>query len=201
MLKKIILLFIIAFLFTNCIELYGQEIKNDSKSLTKQENNPRKIVYGFNLGNLEFLGNTTFIDISPYIGYYIYPRLLIGFAPAYVYYRESNGNAHNSSNIYSLRVSSMYKILENIGKNLAFKSNLGIFVQAEYEALNLDRDFSNNNSSIRVNRYWLNGILIGGGLCQPIGKKSFFNLGVLYNFLSDKRSPYDNPLIRFGFYF
>jgi hypothetical protein len=201
MLNKIKLLFIIAFLFTTCIKLCGQEIKDESKAVTKQENNPRKIVYGFNLGNLEFLGNTTFIDISPYIGYYVCPRLLIGFAPAYIYYRESNYNVSNSSNMYSLRVSSIYKILENIGKNLAFKSNLGIFMQTEYESLNLDRDFSNNNSSTRVNRYWLNGILIGGGLSQPTGKISFFNLGVLFNILADKRSPYNNPLIRFGFYF
>jgi hypothetical protein len=201
MLKKNQLFIIIISLFVFYFKLYGQETKDGSKTEKKKESKSQKIAYGFNLGSLEFLGNTTFIDVSPYIGYYVYPKLLIGFAPAYIYYRESNNNVKNSSHFFALRTSIIYKALENIGKNLAFKSNLGIFVQAEYEALNLDRNFSNNNSSSRVNRYWLNGMLLGGGLCQPIGKKSFFNLGVFFNFLADKRSPYDNPLIRFGFYF
>ena len=124
MYKKIEILLIITFLFAFYVKLYGQETKTDSKTETKKESNSRKIIYGFNLGSLEFLGNTTFIDISPYFGYYFFPRVLIGFAPAYVYYRESNGNVHNSSNIYGLRVSSIYNILQNLGKNLAFKSNL-----------------------------------------------------------------------------
>lgn len=81
------------------------------------------------------------------------------------------------------------------------KQNFGIFTQVEYEALNLDHDFSNTTTNERVSRFWLNGILLGGGLKQSIGKRSSFNISILDNILANKKTPYDNPVIRIGFFF
>jgi hypothetical protein len=94
-----------------------------------------------------------------------------------------------------------YTVLDNIGKNLASKSNFGIFTHVEYELLNLDRDLSNQLSRERVKRFWLPGLLVGIGVKQNFGKNSFFSISILYNVIATSKTPYDNPVLRVGLYF
>ena len=199
--KLILINSLILITFSATAQKEADKPKSD-KDQEKPE--PSKLVFGGNFG-LE-IGSITFIDISPTVGYYFRPRLLYGLGATYQYLNErylftGTHDENVSSNIFGFRTFAIYTIFDNIGKSLTMKQNFGIFVQAEYEALNLDHDFSNTSTNERVNRFWLNGILLGGGLKQTIGKRSSFNISILFNILANKKTPYDNPVVRIGFFF
>ena len=176
----------------------AQEKKSDQKENTKKASILDRFVFG---GNIALqVGTVTLIDISPNVGLIITPKILAGFGASYEYYNDSYYSKF-SSNIFGIRTFAEYIILSNIGKNLPVKANFAIFSHLEYEALNLDRDFSNKLSIDKVNRFWLNGLLIGGGIKQPVGKHNSFNILILFNVLADSRTPYQNPMVRIGFYF
>jgi hypothetical protein len=176
----------------------AQEKKTVEKEIPKKENIWNNFIFG---GNLALqVGTVTLIDVSPNVGYIITPRLVAGLGASYEYYKDSY-YSNFSSNIFGIRTYTEYILLNNIGKNLPVKANFAIFSHVEYEALNLDRDFSNTKSIGKVGRFWLNGILLGGGIKQPVGKHTSFNIAILYNINADARTPYENPIIRIGFYF
>jgi hypothetical protein len=190
-LKFVSLLFAI-FLISNTISISGQEKKEEKKT------GKDRFVFGGNVG-LQF-GTITSFDISPIAGYYITNRLLWTLSPTYQYYREKYLGKGFSASIFGGRTGAIYYIV-NIGQNLRIKSDFSLFGQAEYEALNLDRDFSDYTHLSKVSRYWLNGILVGGGVRQGLGKSSSFSISILYNFLANNKTPYDNPVLRIGFFF
>ena len=191
---------ILAFLIVIALESSFM-LAQEKKEVQKKEKKADKIVIGGIIG-LQF-GTITSVDISPVAGYNITPKVLISIGLSYRYYRESYFSAVFSSNIFGLRSGISYTFLDNIGKNLAVKTNFGLYAHLEYELLNLDRDFSSTSqtSSVRVKRFWLPGVLIGGGIKQPIGNSGFFNLAVLYNIIANDRTPYDNPFLRIGIFF
>jgi len=201
---KLIQLYFIALLliygnFINTSLIYSQEKKPDKKDEPQKKSIGSNFVFGGNIG-LQ-IGTVTFIDISPNLGYFIKPNLIAGIGTTYQFYHQSYYNAKFSSSIYGGRIFCEYIIIQNIKKVLPVKSNFAVFSHLEYEALNLDHDLTNPQISNKVNRFWLHGILIGGGIRQPIGKYSSFDIAILININANSRTPYENPLIRIGFYF
>jgi hypothetical protein len=187
------------FLLLFPIQVLSQDSLNLKKEKPKEHPIKDKLVFGGNLGLM--IGTVTAIDFSPIIGYYITPKLISGIGLSYSYYREKNIYGEIKSHIYGARVFSNYTFLENIGADLPMKANFALFAHAEYEALNLDRSFNSNEISSVKERYWVHSPLIGGGFKQPIGKKSSFNITILYNLNYQDNLPYANPIIRIGFYF
>jgi len=185
--KYLVLIFLCISMFS--IVLSGQEHKNKEK----------KFVFGGMVG-LTF-GTVTSVEISPVAGYYITPRLLASLGLSYQYYRETLNRSTFSSNIFGIRTAMTYAVIDNIGKNLAFKTNFGLITHIEYELLNLDRDLSNKVSNERVERFWLPGLIVGTGIKQNFGTNSFFSIMILFNVLASDKTPYDNPFLRIGFYF
>jgi hypothetical protein len=197
---KIVKLLIICILLLSTGNISSQ-VKRDS---TKNREKPRSgkldnFVFGGFIG-LQ-VGTITLVDISPNVGYYITPKVLTGIGLTYEYYSQKWFGTRISSSIYGGRIYNEYSFFENIGVKTRMRSNFAIFSHVEYEALSLNRDFSDTQSSGKTDRFWLHGILIGGGLKQMVGKRASLNISILYNIIQDKRSPYDNPLMRIGFYF
>ena len=65
---------------------------------------------------------------------------------------------------------------------------------AEFEALNWEYyDFDVND----YRRGWVNSVFVGGSYRQPIGKKGFMELAMLYNlnYQNQKVSPYPSPWV------
>lgn len=189
---------IIAVIFILAGKAFAQEKKDDT---AKTENKPsmrERFVFGGNI----FLqvGTYTVINIAPMAGYYITPKLFSGVSLTYQYYYEKWISTTVSSHIFGTGVFCQYPLIEHIGKDLPMKADFSIISHVEYEALNLDRDFSLTSPGLLQQRYWLHGLLIGGGFKQHVGKRSSINITFLYNLLWDKRTPYTNPLIRIGFY-
>jgi hypothetical protein len=176
------------------------QVKKDSV-IHKEKHRPGKFdnfVFGGFIG-LQF-GTTTLIDISPNIGYYFTPKVLGGVGMTYEYYSQTWYEKRISSSIYGGRLFNEYVFFDNIGSHMRIKSNFALYSHFEYEALNMDRDFSDMQTFGKTNRFWLHGILVGGGLKQNFGKHSSLNISILYNIIADIRSPYTNPLVRIGFY-
>lgn len=200
--KKILGFVFILLWLTDISSICAQKKENNEKDKKEKVKETRfwdRVIFGGNIG-LQF-GAITSINISPNIGYYVTPRLIAGLGLTYQYYNSNEYNYRFSSNIFGIRTFADYEIIKNIGQNLPIKSNFSIFTHVEYEALNLDRDLSNTLSSNKVKRFWLHGVLAGGGIRESIGKRSFLSIEILYNFIADSRTPYDNPVMRIGFFF
>lgn len=140
--------------------------------------------FGGNLG-LQF-GNPTFINISPRIYYLATEKLWIGVGGTYMYTRYKAPFVPFETSTYGGNLSVTYQIFQPI------------FLQAEYEPLNFD---SYNPLVGEYERIWVQGVLLGGGISQQIGRGAVF-LSALYNvtWLDANRSFYGSPwVIRIGF--
>ncbi len=146
---------------------------------------------GFGAG----FGNYTYISVSPIIGYMVTPKLSTGVRLMYQYttfdYYYTNGTKDKySGNDYGASI---------FARHMLFGP---VFLQAEYEYLNYDALYSDGSKG----RTDFSSVLAGGGISQPVGRKAFVFLTVLYNFSYDRfnsynvvRSPYDSPwVVRVG---
>ncbi len=161
-----------------------------------------RLFFGGNFG-LTF-GSTTSIIVSPLAGYRITPKLSGGLGIRYEYYKNSYpGYVPYSTNIYGGSVFTRYMLIQNLGKALKLEGlGTGIFVQGEYELLNLESQyFDISNTHPEQKRFNLHSVLVGGGIYQPIGERSGFLITVLWNLNESINSVYSNPLIRLGFTF
>ncbi|MGC8823758.1 MAG: hypothetical protein ACP5PZ_04075 [Bacteroidales bacterium] len=172
-------------------------VKN--KPVRVQERKWDRLVWG---GYLSLqVGTVTVVAVSPQVGYFVSPRMLVGGGLSYEYYSEKWYNDRISSSIYGGRIFDEYVFYTSMYKANRQRPNFSFFSHVEYELLNLDRDFSNPELVKASNRFWVHGLLLGVGFKQHLGQRSSFNFVILYNVLNDNRSPYDNPQIRIGFYF
>jgi hypothetical protein len=158
-----------------------------------------RIFFGGNFG-LSF-GNQTSIIVSPLVGYHLTPRLSAGLGIRYEYFKSNiPGYVPYDTHIYGGSVFSRFTIIKNVGEAIGLGGlNSGVFLQGEYEMLSLESqyfDLANPKS-----RFNLHSVLVGGGIYQPIGRRSGFLITVLWNLNESYNSIYANPIIRFGFNF
>ncbi len=175
--------------------IYAQNKKTEEKLSLKD-----RIFFGGNIG-LQ-IGTITQIEIAPLVGYRITPRLSAGLGIKYEYYKENTYFANFETHIYGGRLFSNYLFIKDLNNVIPLGFNGGIFVQGEYEALNLEtRIFDVLNEHPGQDRFWLHSVLVGGGLRIPAGERASINLTILYNLNESANTPYSNPIIRFGVYF
>lgn len=174
--------FFLIFLFTLSFNSYSQNKETKFSDLPLKE----RIFLGGNLG-LQFGNTTTYVEVSPLIGLWLSPSIVVGTGPVYRYYRFKFNNFTFEDNQYGGRVFGRYYFLTNF------------FAHAEYELLNLSdtRDTKDFPDYPRTN---LSSVLLGGGFVQPIGDgRSAFFITVLINLNETELTPYPNPVIRAGF--
>jgi hypothetical protein len=157
-----------------------------------------RLFFGGNFGLM--FGTITNIEISPLVGYYITPRLAAGTGIRFEYYRDKGYYAPYHTTIFGGNVFSRYTIIKNLGEGLNIGLNAGIFGQVEYEALSLEKAYFEPPYT-KDGRFISHSILVGGGIIQPVGRRSAFLVTVLYNLNENSRSPYNNPIVRVGFTF
>lgn len=159
-----------------------------------------RIFFGGNFG-MQF-GTITSIEVSPIVGYYITPKLSAGAGIRFEYFKDKGYYATYAyeTTIYGGDIFTRYIIISNLGEGLNLGLNTGIFIQAEYEALSLEKMYFDPPYT-EPGRFIVHSVLVGGGIIQPIGSRSAFLLSVLYNLNESARSPYSNPIIRVGFTF
>ena len=161
-----------------------------------------RLFFGGNFG-LQ-LGTVTNIEVSPIIGYKVTPRLSGGIGIRYEYYKDSRnipGYIPFETNILGGSLFSRYILIQNIEEVIGLGLNASILVQAEYELLSLEKQYFEVPSTLDDGRFPLHSVLFGGGLYQPVGRRSGLVLMVLWNLNQTASSPYSNPIIRLGFNF
>lgn len=169
------LLIFLIFTLVN-VSLFSQNNGNYKESFIN------RVVLGGNLG-LQF-GSTTFIDISPTIGYKITPKFIAGVGVTYQYYRDKSVTPDYFTSIYGGRTFLTYHIYENL------------FAHIEYEHLRYQAYIlpSYDKDWVGVNSY-----LVGGGYTQKISPNLGVAITILYNLNETVYSFYSNPIIRVGF--
>ena len=143
---------------------------NSNRDLKKGALDGNRWYWGGSLG--ANIGNTTFIDVSPLIGYRITEAFSIGAGYTFNYI---SGNGQ-SVTLNGLRSLARYDVLPTL------------FLQAEVEGL---RYTFNGQEGQFVTR-----LPVGGGYRQRMGGNSFFVIEALYDLLYDEADNlYPNPLI------
>ena len=145
-----------------------------------------RLFTGGNLG-LSF-GNTTYIDVSPLIGYRISERLSTGLQPTYQFIRQRfcDVNGNNCLKFdYSIYGGSLFA--------RAFITK-EIFAHTEYQVLNLEVYDDLVFDSYRTN---IPFFYVGGGYRSQLGANAAIVFYLLYDIHQDRLSPFP-PLIPRG---
>ncbi|GAB4454461.1 MAG: hypothetical protein OHK0036_18010 [Bacteroidia bacterium] len=144
-----------------------------------------KITFG---GNFAFFtsNSSTFVDISPLIGYKLTNFILVGAGPVYNYYSEYQYGTRFTFDIYGVRAMGRIYFLESL------------FFQTGWDLLNRSIYLYNNNV-LQKDRIWVQNIWIGGGVRYMIGSNAYMFTSILFNLNQNNYSPYPNPYIQIGF--
>lgn len=141
-----------------------------------------RIWLGGNLG-LQF-GSQTFVQVAPMVGYRLTEKLTAGVTGNYIYFKDNI--IDYSSEIYGGGVFGRYFVTDDL------------YLHSEYEVLNLDIPNVYGSGYTRSN---VTSVLVGGGYRQWISERAGLDLMILFNLNQSRYSPYNNPIIRFGFVF
>lgn len=198
---EILLLAFLPYIFSSFAAI-GQVPKSDqNKERQEKEESNRKFFFGGNFALM--IGTITNIEISPLVGYRITPRLSAGTGITYAYYKERfTGFSTYESHIYGGRIFGSWMVIKDLKELIGLPGSGGIIGYTEYEALNMDNNYQTtmiNNGEKQ--REWFHNVYVGGGYRQPLGRNASFNIMILWNLNQSPKLPYDNPIIRVGFYF
>jgi hypothetical protein len=162
---------------------YGAQHPNHNAKEKKERNDAwkEKFVWG---GNLQaWIGNPTFILLTPTIGFIPFENFHVGVGGIYNYtsYRSSYGNY--SQSIYGAHSYARYIIGESY------------FLQVQYDRLLQPNLFSPEPKD----KVWVDYLFFGGGFTQSISDKVALNTSIMYNVNHNLLSIYPSRLlIQFG---
>jgi hypothetical protein len=140
-----------------------------------------RIYFGGNVG--AWIGSTTYVNVSPLIGFHVTKKLSFGGGGTYNYYNENYGGYKYTSTVYGSNFFGRYMITDNF------------FAQAQWDRLSVI-DYT---SPILNERAWVHNLLVGGGYKQLFTQKASFVAMIFYNVNQTPLSPYTNPIVQIGF--
>lgn len=148
-----------------------------------------RLRFGGNLG-LSFNSNFTFVNVSPRVYYLATEKLWLGTGMTFIWTKYNNNPPpYDEQFVWGFNFSSQYFVAGPL------------FLQAEYEPLSFEGfRFDNNGQFIGSDRFWAHGLMLGGGVAQPMGRGMMF-ASVMYNVLwvDEYNSYYSSPwVIRVG---
>jgi hypothetical protein len=165
-----------------------------------QENKPtprERFFWGGNLW-LQF-GTFTYIEVAPEAGYRITPRFSAGLGLKYQFTKQSYYVSTSGSSIYGAKVFARYTLIKDFSEYFKAASKSGIFIHAEDELLNLEKGNFGYYDETASGRFFLNSVLLGPGLKQPLGDRAYAYFMVLWVLTETNRTPYESPTFRIGF--
>jgi hypothetical protein len=162
---------------------YGDKKANRKREadLRKQEWK-EKTTYGGNF-QLLFFGQTTFIYLTPTIGYLPHKKLNVGVGAVYSYRSDITLNGRYSQSLWGGHTFAHYMIIPNLS------------IMAEYDKLN-QPDWL---SGVPDKKVWVDYLMAGLGFIQPAGDKVSFHSSLMYNLTPHRLSIYrSNLVLQFG---
>jgi len=181
--KRLLFSFVLMAFILCGSNLTAQDDTNPFKGKPLKE----RIFFGGDLG-LSFGNQITYIRVAPMVGYNVSPRFSFGLGPSYQYWEDKRFVPKLESTIWGASSFMRYFVLDQI------------FLQTEFEVLNLEEIDFNPGDDIRQDRVTIPVWFVGGGYGSRIGNGGFF-VSVMYDLIGDINSPYPNDLvIRVGGY-
>jgi hypothetical protein len=145
-------------------------------------------------------GSSTYIDLSPMVGYHILDRLVVGLGPHYIYQSMKSTPYYPAyqTHSYGLKGFSRFSLITNAEQWLPIKLFSELYVQAEYDGLSMENEYYVPPYT-EEGRTMYHGFLVGGGVAQRIGMYNTITFTVLWDVSESYLSPYSNPVFRVGF--
>ncbi len=157
----------------------GQKSGNPYKGVAFKD----RITIGGDLG-LSFGNQLTYIRVAPVLGYIVNPKLTIGAGPSFQYWEDRRFIPALETTIYGGSTFGRYFVIEQI------------FLQAEFEVLNLDEiNYAIGSDFTNRERVTIPVFFVGGGYSQRTAGGSGFFVSVMYDLIGDLNSPYPNDLV------
>jgi hypothetical protein len=153
-----------------------------------------RLFFGGNLGLM--FGSITDIQISPVVGYWLLPRLAIAAGPTYSYYKTGI----DKTSIYGGKTYAQIVIVQDMSSFIPMGSHTGVFLHIEDELLSLKANFWKYPLN-PPGRFYVNTVLLGGGISQQIGRRSSMDFMVLWPLNESDYNIYNKPEIRVSFIF
>lgn len=203
--QRILVLIVLFISFASPERTYAQFLSEKSDEKPKVEG--RRWVFGGDFG-LQF-GSTTYINISPTVGYRFTPRLTCGSGMSYQYLKEKVSYSATSGNylyeyeslIYGTKLWASYTLFSGLQEKINISIDR-IIAYSEYELLNVDSySFDTGGLIYADGRRWIGSFLVGGGVQIPVTQTSYVNILLLYNLNQSLYTPYSNPVLRINFNF
>ena len=166
----------------------GQNVRQEKPPLRE------RIFFGGSFG-LQF-GTLTNIEVSPVVGIWLLPRLSVAGGPNFTYYKYYD----DETTMYGGKFYSQFVLLKDLNNVLPVGIHTGIFFHIEDELLNLESAYW-QTPPYSSERFTVNTILLGGGISQQLGRRSFMNIMVLWALQDSGYVIYDNPELRISFNF
>lgn len=162
----------------------GRPEDRSARPEEKKSNNDywkEKLTWG---GNFQaWIGNPTFILLSPTIGYLPHKTVNVGLGMIYNYTKLTSYYGTFSQSIFGGHSYARYIILDSY------------FLQAQFDKLKQPDLISVDPDDKR----WVDYILAGGGFRQNIGEKAALTTSIMYNLRPDPLSIYPSRIIvQFG---
>jgi len=154
------------------------------KSETKKPKNDawkEKMIWG---GNVQaWIGNPTFILVTPTIGYVPFKKFNVGIGGIYNYTSYNSYYGKYSQSIFGAHSFARYIIGDSY------------FVQVQYDKL-LQPDLFSSEPNDKI---WVDYLFVGGGFIQSLSEKIALSTSIMYNVKQSPLSIYPSRLIiQFG---
>jgi hypothetical protein len=181
--KRLVLLFLV--LSLNGISQVDSVYTGLPEEPQKKQRNTdwmQRLTWG---GNFQaWLGNPTFIFLSPTVGYIPLKNLHVGVGFIYSYSSGNTGFGRYNGSAYGPHSYIRYVIADSY------------FIQTEFNRLNQPDLLSFEPGS----RLWINYWLVGGGFRQRVSDKAAMTTSIMYNLTPHMLSVFPSRLIlQFGF--
>jgi len=196
--------FFILFLAISTQKTYGQVLlgdKSDNKDKKSRQPWQEKFFIGGSIGFT--FGSYTYVNVSPIAGYRFTPRWTLGVGGTFQYYRTNSSLFNDTESIiYGGNSFLRFVLIPDLSELIKPMNFDGaIYLHGEYEALSLETSVFDAENTSKGNRFWLNSVLVGGGVRQQVGRRAYIFIELLWNLNYDNQLPYENPLLRIGFSF
>jgi hypothetical protein len=180
--NKLFLIALLSFVLT--VSVCSGQYDSTGTYSRKPKNGKRfidRLFWGGNVG--AWIGNPTFADLSPLVGYKFTDKFQVGVGIIYNYYSYRYNNYKYTVNFYGGRVLARYFVFDNV------------YAQVGIDQINRDDPYALKPNE----RIWIQNILVGGGVRYPVSDKIYCVASALWNLNDSQLSPYPNPIIQIGF--
>lgn len=153
-----------------------------------------RIFFGGSLG-LQF-GTITDIEIEPVAGLWLRPRIAVALGPTYRFYKDPVFR----TDLYGGRVYSEFVFIKDLDAVIPMGVHLGFFLHAEDDLLSLQSSVW-KDPPYTSSRFYVNTVLGGFGISQPLGPKASMNFQILWALNDSFYDLYSDPEFRISFTF